>query len=115
MEAITAGCLHAAVALPTTKRHIKFFEDPEPVSSLCNSTNHLKCNCCCYQTLRLSDQLKAKSGTGKELASKTTKAKKNPLFEANYKNFGIGALWCRLSLDILTLSLDHRPGHPTPN
>ena len=64
MEAITAGWLHTAVALPTTKRHINFFEDPEPVSSLCNSTNLLKCNCCCYQTLCLSDQLKAKSGTG---------------------------------------------------
>ena len=34
-------------------------------------------------------------------ARKTTKAKKNPLFEANAKNFGIGALLChRLSIGI---------------
>jgi len=44
----------------------------------------------------LTDQPKAKSGTGKEPAaaafgaSKTTKAKRNPLFEANVKKFGIG-------------------------
>ncbi|TFK40654.1 60S ribosomal protein L8 [Crucibulum laeve] len=47
-------------------------------------------------TFRLNDQPKAKSGTGKKPAaapfgaSKTTKAKKNPLFEAAPKNFGIG-------------------------
>jgi large subunit ribosomal protein L7Ae len=38
-------------------------------------------------------------------ATKTTKAK-NPLFEANVKNFGIGAFSChRLSLVALKLSL----------
>ena len=43
-------------------------------------------------------QPKAKSGTGKKPAaapfgaSKASKAKKNPLFEASPKNFGIGAL-----------------------
>ncbi|EDR04791.1 60S ribosomal protein L8 [Laccaria bicolor S238N-H82] len=49
-----------------------------------------------HRSLRLNDQPKAKSGTGKKPAAapfgarKTTKAKKNPLFEANAKNFGIG-------------------------
>ena len=59
------------------------------------------------RSLRLNDQPKAKSGTGKKPtaapfgARKTTKAKKNPLFEANAKNFGIGALLChRLSIGI---------------
>ncbi|RXW23026.1 hypothetical protein EST38_g2850 [Candolleomyces aberdarensis] len=48
-------------------------------------------------TLRLNDQPpKAKAGSGKKPAaapfgaSKSTKAKKNPLFEATPKNFGIG-------------------------
>jgi large subunit ribosomal protein L7Ae len=47
---------------------------------------------------RLNDQPKAKPGSGKKPAaapfrsSKATKAKKNPLFEATPKNFGIGAL-----------------------
>jgi len=46
--------------------------------------------------LRLNDQPKAKAGTGKKPAaapfgaSKPTKVKKNPLFEATPKNFGIG-------------------------
>ncbi|KAF7330422.1 hypothetical protein MVEN_02481000 [Mycena venus] len=45
---------------------------------------------------RLHDQPKAKTGTGKKPApapfgaSKTQKTKKNPLFESNPKNFGIG-------------------------
>jgi len=66
----------------------------------------------------LTDQPKAKSGTGKKLAAapfgatKTTKAKKNPLFEADVKNFGIGAFSChRLSLVALKLSLG--PGQDT--
>jgi len=45
---------------------------------------------------RLHDQPKAKAGTGKKPApapfgaSKTTKVKKNPLFESKPKNYGIG-------------------------
>jgi large subunit ribosomal protein L7Ae len=49
---------------------------------------------------RLHDQPpKAKTGSGKKPApahfgaSKPTKTKKNPLFESNPKNFGIGAFF----------------------
>ena len=71
--------------------------------------------------LRLNDQPKAKSGTGKKPAatpfgaSKTTKAKKNPLFEANAKNFGISALSCRRLSCYSKTQLGSRPGHPTVN
>ena len=62
-------------------------------------------------TLRLNDQPpKAKAGSGKKPAaapfgaSKSAKAKKNPLFEATPKNFGIGESYSSKNKTVLTPS-----------
>jgi large subunit ribosomal protein L7Ae len=56
---------------------------------------------------RLNDQPKAKPGSGKKPAAapfasnKAAKTKKNPIFEATPKNFGIGATHALRILDLI--------------